>query len=126
MKKLLKNIFQKDSCTATFRIGKPKNLTATDNNNDGFAVYNLYTNNDAVLEGLDITQYTVHYFESEKMAIANTAPLEEAWNYYNIKPHTEILYVRVTDIKNPSAYAVDSFTITAIADEEVNKYELLF
>lgn len=126
MKKLLQNLFQKDSCTATFRIGNPKNLTAIDSNYDGFAAFNLYINNDAVLEGLDITQYTVHYFESEEMAIANIAPLEEAWNYYNIKPHTEIIYVRVTDKKNPSAYAVSSFTITTLTDKEVNKYELLF
>jgi len=126
MKKLLKNLFQKGSCTATFKIGNPKNLTAIDNNSDGFAVFNLYTNNDAVLEGLDITQYTVHYFESEEMAITNIAPLEEAWSYYNIKPHTEIIYVRVTDKKNPSAYAVSSFTITTLSDKKVNKYELLF
>lgn len=126
MKKLFQNLFQKEACTATFRIGSPQDLTSTDNDKDGIAIFNLYNNNDAVLHGLDITQYIVNYFESEESAKSNTAPLEEAWAYYNMKPHTETIYVRVTDKNNPSAYAVDSFTITTKAHMTANKYELLF
>lgn len=126
MKKLFKNLFHKDACTATFRIGRPKNLTAADANNDGFAVFNLYVNNDVVLLGLDITQYTVSYFESEATAKANIDPLEDAWNYYNMTPHKEVLYVRVTDKVNPSSFATDSFTLTTVSEKQVNSYELIF
>jgi len=126
MKKLFKNLFQKEACTTTFRIGVPKNLTATDNDNDGFAAFNLYLNNDAVLQGLDITQYTVNYFETEAMAKANIGPFEDAWTYYNMKPYTEIIYVRVSENNNTSAYAIDSFTISTIVEKKENKYELIF
>lgn len=126
MKKLFKNLFHKDDCTATFKIGKPKNLTATGTDNDGFAVFNLYDNNDVVLRGLDITQYTVDYFESEETAKANTNPLEDAWNYYNMRPYKEVLYVRVTDKANPTSFSTDSFTIAIMTEKHVNTYELTF
>lgn len=127
MKKLLQTLFTKEACTAGFGIGKPNNLTAADNDADGIALFDLTLNNDAVLEGLPITEYSVDYFESESFARSYTNPLETPWKYYNITPQEEIVYVRVTSKANASEYAIGSFTITASAEKsEKNRYELIF
>jgi len=127
MKKLLKSLFSKNTCTATFNISKPKNIIASDPDKDGIALFDLTINNDAVLEGLDITEYTVNYFESEKLAIANKNAFETPWKYYNILPEKETIYVRVTSKNNPAEYVIESFTI--IADpitETKNTYDFVF
>lgn len=127
MKKLLQTLFAKEACTAGFGIGKPNNLSAADYDADGIALFDLTLNNDAVLEGLSITEYSVDYFESESFARTYTNPLETPWKYYNITPKEEIIYVRVTAKADTSEYAIGSFTISAIAEiAGKNKYELVF
>ena len=115
MKKLLQTLFTKEACTPGFGIGKPNNLTAPDHNADGIALFDLTTNNDAVLEGLSITEYKVDYFESESFARSYTNPLETPWKYYNITPKEEIIFVRVTSKSDISQYAIASFTISISA-----------
>jgi len=127
MKKLFKSLFAKKTCIAGFNISQPNNLTAADPDKDGITLFDLTLNNDAVLVGLDITEYTVAYFSSEKRAHTNKHAIETPWKYHNNMPKKETIFVRVTSVANPDEYMIASFTLTTAPDIiPQNIYEMVF
>jgi len=127
MKKLLKALFSKETCTAGFNISQPNNLTAADPDKDGITLFDLTLNNDAVLEGLPITEYTVAYFPTEKLARGNKHAIPTPWKYHNNIPKRETVFVRVSSTSNPDEYAIASFTLTAEPDViNQNSYDMVF
>jgi len=127
MKKLFKLLFTRQTCTAGFNISQPHNLTAADPDKDGLTLFDLTLNNDVVLEGLDITEYIVSYFPTEKMAHANKNPFTAPWKYINSIPKKEFVFVRVSSRVNLEEYTIASFSLTAIADfSRINTYDMVF
>ncbi len=86
-------------------------LTVCDDNNDGFAVFDLTFQTPSILvaQSGSSSNYTVTYHESFTDASLGSSPLN-ASSYYNFNPNSQTIYYRIVDITT-SEYSVGSFVI---------------
>ncbi len=82
----------------TPQIEDPTPLEECDDiSGDGIAQFNLNSKDSEILNGLDATQYTVNYYESEANAINATNAIGTPLNYTNTTAFNQTLWVRVED-----------------------------
>ncbi len=82
----------------TPQIEDPTPLEECDDiSGDGIAQFNLNSKDSEILNGLDATQYTVNYYESEANAINDTNAIGTPLNYTNTTAFNQTLWVRVED-----------------------------
>lgn len=88
----------------------PNDLTQIDDDEDGFAIFDLTENNSIVLAGLNPIIYSVSYFVTAENAENDEFPIAEPTAYQNIQ-NPQTIYVRVSNI-NESCVGLSSFIIS--------------
>ncbi len=90
-------------------IQQPTNLQICDNNNDGFASFDLSMATNEILGALNPASHTIGFFETSFNAInfVNSIPLI----YYTNVPNIQTIYVGVYENSNPNLVATTSFEI---------------
>lgn|SRR5690554_177655 len=91
-------------------VSQPINLVQTDDNGDGFAVFDLTENDEIVLEGLNPSYFTASYYESQSGAELGDSAIFNPTTYQNIE-NPQTIYVRVESI-DESCVTVNSFIIS--------------
>lgn len=94
----------------TPEIIDPEPLHACDDNSDGFAVFDITTRNNEILNGLDPTQYTITFFESETDAETPTGAISSPSNYTNSTASNQTIWIRVEDT-NTNCYSITSLEL---------------
>ncbi len=80
------------------QIEDPEPLEACDDASaDGFAVFDLTSKADEVLNGLDAMQYVVSYYLTELDAIAGMNPIATPNAYTNTNAGSQVIWIRVED-----------------------------
>ena len=79
-------------------------------NNDGFAQFDLTTQNDNILDGQNPANFTVTYFYSPELASEGISPIP---TIYENSSNPQIIYARVDDDSTPDAicYAITDLTL---------------
>lgn len=91
-----------------FTAGEPEDLLLCDINGDGFAIFNLRDNDNALKNGNNVT---VTYYASQSDAENETNPLNG--NYTNTQPYgPQTIWARVQSSGNCLLHYIKSFTIT--------------
>jgi hypothetical protein len=109
MKKLLLFVF-----LFTFSIGfsqintQVTPLTVCDDNNDGFAVFDLAVKNTEILMNLNPAIHTVSYHETLSDAVLGFNSI--SFNYTNINPSSQTIFVRVVNTQS-SAVLTTQFSL---------------
>jgi len=91
-------------------IAQPNDLGACDQNNQGFATFDLTSTIEEILNGLDASLYTVSFYitiidaQYEVNAILNPAA-------YNNISNVQTIFVRVFENGNPSNFAITDFNL---------------
>ncbi|WP_452221650.1 T9SS type B sorting domain-containing protein, partial [Lacinutrix salivirga] len=83
-------------------------LEECDDDTDGFAIFDLPTKNDEILNlldadttnDLDPLQYTITFHPTAQDALDGTATIASPNAYTNVMPNTEVIWVRVEDMNN--------------------------
>ncbi|MHA7843245.1 MAG: PKD domain-containing protein, partial [Winogradskyella sp.] len=89
---------------------QPADMEACDDaSNDGFATFDLSTQETFILGAQDPAVYDVSFHPTQDDANFNTGALPT--NYTNINPNTETIFVRVQDPANPDCYGTTSFNL---------------
>ena len=89
---------------------QPADMEACDDiSNDGFATFDLSTQETFILGTQDPTTYDVSFHPTQDDANFNTGALPT--NYTNVNPNTETIFVRVQDPANPDCYGTTSFNL---------------
>ncbi|WP_225036949.1 PKD domain-containing protein, partial [Winogradskyella sp. SM1960] len=108
------NLVVNDRALAT----TPDNMEVCDDvSNDGFATFDLSSQEGAILNGQDSTIYNVSFHISQDDADDNADAL--ATNYTNATANLETIYVRVEDPAYPSCYSTTSFDLIVNALPDV-------
>jgi hypothetical protein len=89
-------------------ISIPSPLDTCDDDNDGFSVFDLTVKNDEITAGQP--GLLVAYFETNGDAQANISPFTAPNSYTNIS-NPQTVYVRVSEIGNPSSFSLTTMTI---------------
>ncbi|TQD33971.1 PKD domain-containing protein, partial [Haloflavibacter putidus] len=112
-------------CNADINVGTNlEDLEECDNDNDGFAIFDLTANEALALDGLDPAEFQVEYFESQGDADAGTDAITTPDAFENTTAGGQTIYVRVSDTDEGSCNASDnSFEITALEVAETNEAE---
>lgn len=84
--------------TAPFTVTNPTPLQICDDNNDGFAVFDLTTKNFEILGALSASGYTVEYYTNLTDTNNGTNEITNVSNYFNTVPFNQTIYVRVTEL----------------------------
>lgn len=90
------------------------NIEVCDENNDGFAIFDLTSNNYAILFGLNPNEHTVSFFETIQDAHTNSNAIASAINFVNINPQTMTIYARVENT-NSGCFGVVSFNLVVLS-----------
>lgn len=77
------------------QIMTPSDYEVCDDNNDGFAIFDLTTKNDEIINGTP-GNYTITYHETLNNATQDISPVNT--NYANVNQYTTTLYVRVENV----------------------------
>lgn len=101
-------------------LSTSEDITLHDVNNDGFATFDLTQNSCAVLDGLAQETQKISYHLTFNDADLNRNPIQKPKAYTNKIQYSQELYVRVTNIANPSYYSVELFTIQTHNSPELN------
>lgn len=89
----------------------PQNISYCDTNNDGVATFDLTTQNAAILNGQDASQYSVTYY-ANAADYAAKKPITNPVAYSNPVPYqTETLIAEVANLANALCKASCSFTL---------------
>lgn len=91
-------------------ITQPINLSEIDDNGDGFSIFDLTENDAIVLDGLDPSDYTVSYYETEEDAEIGLNFIVNPTAYQNIQ-NPQTIYLRVESM-NRGCFALASFIIS--------------
>ena len=94
-------------------IAEPMDLSETDDNEDGFAIFDLSMNDAVVLDGLDPSGYQVSYFETESDAQSGSNPIVDPTSYQNIQ-NPQTIYLRLEKL-NTTCFGIASFIISVDA-----------
>ncbi|NRA92680.1 MAG: hypothetical protein HRU26_08350, partial [Psychroserpens sp.] len=70
-------------------------IDACESDGDGFAIFDITSVIDNILQGLD--NVTVDFFETETDAIEGTNPILDPTAYQNTIPNFQVVYIRVTN-----------------------------
>lgn len=81
-----------------FPITNPTPLQICDDNNDGFAVFDLSTKNFEILGALPAIDYTVQYYPTLIDSNNGTNEITGVTGYFNMAPFNQTVYVRVTEL----------------------------
>jgi large repetitive protein len=121
MKKIyftLSVLFFTFSSFAQLTLNTVDNLELCDENNDGYATFDLSIANDNALGNYAPDYYSVAYFETEDAAIAGAPALP--LTYTNITAGQQYIYVKVWQTTNPANYGITGFYIIALAAPALN------
>ncbi|VAW45941.1 hypothetical protein MNBD_GAMMA03-1998, partial [hydrothermal vent metagenome] len=89
---------------------QPDNMVVCDDpSNDGFATFDLSSQEVDILGAQDSAIYMVSFHNTQDDADTNTNAL--ATNYTNVIPNQETVYVRVEDALYPDCYSTTSFDL---------------
>ncbi|MFD2914315.1 DUF7619 domain-containing protein [Psychroserpens luteus] len=77
-------------------VTQPSPLVVCDDDNDGFALFDLDTKTQEIINGVDNSTVIVTFHETESDAANNVNPLSSP--YVNITPLSQVVYVRVSTI----------------------------
>ncbi|WP_131450747.1 T9SS type A sorting domain-containing protein [Flavobacterium subsaxonicum] len=103
-------------------IGEPTDLVACDLNGQGFATFDLSSNNPSVLGSLNPADYTVSYHFDQGTLEAGLA-LPNV--YLNEVPFEQVIYVKVTENMDTDNYAMATFSLIANPAPTLAEYEYL-
>ncbi|MCT4630815.1 PKD domain-containing protein, partial [Winogradskyella sp.] len=84
-------------------------VVCDDTSNDGFATFDLSTQESDILGGQDPAIFDVSFHISQDDADNNVGNLPI--NYTNVTPNLETIFVRVQDPANPDCYSTTSFDL---------------
>jgi hypothetical protein len=98
----------------SINMGDPVNLILCDEDNDGFAIFDLTQNDLYVLADNSSAGYTIEYFETASDAEYNANALTAPAGYTNVVSGSQTIYVRMTEMMS-GEFAVKQFQITAAA-----------
>ena len=76
----------------------PDPLQVCDDDDDGFALFDLSLSNESVLNGLNPSDFNITYYESAENAEDGTNPILTPFAYTNITEDTQEIWVRVENI----------------------------
>lgn len=99
-------------------------LDVCDDNNDGFAVFNLSDKNSEVLLNLNPAIHTVSYHETNTNAINGVNALS-ASNYTNINSPVQTIFVRVVNTQTSTVY-ITTLTLRVFPSPIINPATLTF
>lgn len=99
-------------------FGQPEDLFGCEANSDGFALFDLSTNNNIILNGLSPNDYSITYHEIESDAITGSSPLPNL--YTNSTADFQEIYVRITDNSNGEIIDFLSFNLIVQPSPEFN------
>lgn len=87
-------------------------LSACDDNQDGFTVFDLTVQNAVILEAQtgSSSDYVISYHETLTGANNGGDIISNATSYFNLNPFFQIVYVRIRDV-NTSIFVVGSFQL---------------
>ena len=111
MKKLLLLLLISTMAYAQPNIGDPDNLTACEENFDGYAYFDLTLNNPVLLQGQDPADFSITYYETASGAEAGLYSIPLPQSYHS---PTGVVFVRVTEIADTSGYAVAAFALNVL------------
>ena len=94
----------------TPEIIDPEPLHVCDDDSDGLAIFDLTVKNNEILNGLDPTQYTIAYFESEMDAETPTGAISSPGNYINSTASNQTIWIRVENT-NTNCYSITSLEL---------------
>lgn len=88
------------------------NLSVCDNNNDGFAVFDLTVQNTYILaaQSDSASDYNIVYYQSYTDATLGGASINNPSSYSNISPNGDTVFYKITHIPSGD-YAVGSFSL---------------
>jgi gliding motility-associated-like protein len=114
-----RNIIISEIPTAT----QPTEMKICDNNNDGFASFDLTIQNNAILNGQSVTQYQIKHFASAADYASNTA-IATPTNYTNsVAFGLQTIIAEVSNVANSNCKSTTNFTIqvfkTAVAPTSI-------
>ena len=88
----------------------PSSLEVCDDNTDGIGMFDLSLSNDDILNGLDPSEFTITYYESEENAENADNPILTPFAYTNVTPFNQFLWVRVEN-NTTACYNVTSLEL---------------
>ena len=93
----------------------PTTLEVCDNATaDGFASFDLTTNNTQILNGLDPANYEITYYTSQVNAEAPSNPITTPTAYNNTTAFNDTVWVRVEDDPNPTGVTNGCYSVVAM------------
>ena len=92
----------------------PDPLEVCDDNDDGFALFDLSLSDESVLNGLNPLDFNITYYESAENAENATNPILTPFAYTNITEDTQQVWVRV---ENTITGCYNTVSLTLIVDE---------
>ncbi|PSG86054.1 T9SS type B sorting domain-containing protein, partial [Aurantibacter aestuarii] len=81
---------------------------------DGFATFDLTTNNTQILDGLDPANYEITYYTSQANAEAPSNPITSPTAYNNTTAFNQTVWVRVEDDPNPTGVTNGCYSVVAM------------
>lgn len=90
---------------------QPNDIIFCDDNNDGFASFDLQINSPAILGSQDPSEFSVTYHETLSDAVNNNASI--IMPYVNAVPSSQVIFARVTE-SSTSDFATTEFSIGVI------------
>ena len=94
----------------TVTANQPSDLLVCDDDQDGFAPFNLTLVNNEVLGSQNASDFMISYYFSQTDAIAGNNPISNANNFINTNANSQTIYVRVTEI-SANNYNITSFSL---------------
>jgi hypothetical protein len=111
MKKLILTLIFSSALYAQPSFTSLEDIAIYDENNDGFAQFDLTANSNALLDGSEADEHTISYHLTFKEADVNRNAIPKPTAFTNTVSYNQELYARVTNIADPTNYSVDLFTI---------------
>ncbi len=91
-------------------IEMPDDIIGCDDDEDGFAIYDLTTQNDMILNGLSPADFTITFYTTEDDAMNGENAIADPTMYTNmVDPET--IWVRVERLNQPNCFSITQFNI---------------
>ena len=92
----------------------PDPLQVCDDNDDGFALFDLSLSDENILDGLDPLDFNITYYESQENAESGTNPILTPFAYTNVTEDTQEIWVRV---ENATTGCYNTASLTLVVNE---------
>ena len=96
-----------------FIINNPTPYILCDNDSNGLSSFDLNTKSAEILGSLSPSDYTLTYHETQANALLGNNSINLAFNYQNISPLYQTIWVRVVENANPSFPSIVSLQLVA-------------